>query len=229
MPKASRFIRVGTKKQGKRTNLRQSISRASRAMLDQFRASEGFTSLGDSQLAEATLALYVAREFMSADAAVWAESPFREKPRGRMKRLDLLIDANAGSNAPPDLLAFEAKAITTKNRNAKLEEIVEDISRVTLWKSLVRTGKPLFFVDSPPGRVRGVIAVILTERLDPRTQVVPSNSISLWWDSLNSPVLMSPSLKRRLKSSLAKAKRGVEVSAYRDGGIQRSVVWAVFS
>jgi len=197
-------------------------------MLEQFQASEGFISAGGSQIAEATLVVHVAKEFIAAGKAVWAESPFRDNARGKTKHLDLLIDANVSSKQPPDLLVFEAKAVTSSNRNARVQQIINDICRVRKWNSLGPKAHPLFFLHSPPTRVRGMVAAILTEKLNSKSRALPPGALSLWWKSLNTPLQMKSTLKLRLKHELNHADRVVIPGRYRDGGVQRSVAWAIF-
>jgi hypothetical protein len=56
------------------------IQAGAKRLFGQFEKSNGYTSLGDSQLAEAAIVMHVSPSAAQRGHAVWPESPFRDRP-----------------------------------------------------------------------------------------------------------------------------------------------------
>ncbi|MGA2963137.1 MAG: hypothetical protein ABSD96_15765 [Candidatus Korobacteraceae bacterium] len=90
--------------------IEKALEEAAGMLLRQLEFSNGFTMLGDSKLAEASLVMQIASAFSRREAAVWAESPFESPTNGEINHVDLLVDSSAKARSQPDLLLIEAKA-----------------------------------------------------------------------------------------------------------------------
>jgi hypothetical protein len=106
------------------------IQAGAKRLFGQFEKSNGFTSLGDSQLAEAAIVMHVASSASQRGHAVWPESPFRDRPDEGTKHLDRLIDLNPDKYKTPILVTIEGKAVSEGFVAKKVREIVRDYGRV---------------------------------------------------------------------------------------------------
>lgn len=206
----------------------------------QFHSSEGYTSYGDSELAEAAIVAHIASAFIQENHAVWPESPFKTKKRRASKakkskrrvanHLDLIIHLWPEHYSAPSIITFEAKAIGPGSVSGKLKEVLKDWKRICQWKALGIDGRPLHFAHSSPKTVRGLLAVLITEEIDVATKDVPSNFLSRSWDRSSGPIAgaKSPLTKRVKKMLSASVLHRVIESPYKDGGLKRSVAYAIF-
>jgi hypothetical protein len=205
------------------------VNNAASKLFEQFKYSNGFTSVGQSALAEAALVTHIAAEFISNGHAVWPESPFRTAKRGRTKRLDLLVQLEPTNLGYLHVLTFEGKAISKGFESTKVTEIIADHTRICDWRVLDPSGRPIFFSLDPPQSVTGLLAVLLTENA--QNGVVPQQSLSGWWDSLLGYPLgvtqeKAQALKRILSSS---AKKDIVRSPIPLGNARLSVAYAIFT
>src|SRR5271157_2610255 len=145
-------------------DLAEVFDEAARSLLQQLQYSNGFSTLDESSLAEASLVVHIAAAYVRRRAAVWAESPFTPNDTDEVNHLDLLIDISACDQSSPDLAIVEAKAIAPGRLATKIPEIITDIGRILDWTKLPILSRPTFFYWSPPCRVRGIVAVILIEK-----------------------------------------------------------------
>jgi hypothetical protein len=217
------------------------VSRGAQSLFDQFHSSDGYTSFGDSELAEAAIVVHVASAFIREKHVVWPESPFKTKKRRISKakkkskrrvanHLDLLIHLRPELYSAPSIITFEAKAIAPGSVSGKLREVLKDYKRICRWKSLSTDGRPLHFSHSKPETIRGLLTILLTEEIDVKTKDVPSNFLSRWWGRPSGPIAGAKSaLTKRVKSMLsASILHDVVESPYKDGGLKRSVAYAIF-
>jgi hypothetical protein len=205
------------------------IQAGAKRLFGQFEKSNGYTSLGDSQLAEAAIVVHVASSAAQLGHAVWPESPFRDRPDEGTKRLDLLIDLNPDKYKTPVLATVEGKAVSDGFVTKKIREIVRDYGRVCEWNRLDREGVPVFYALNDPGRVYGALVVLCTENLMPDRRL-PAGAFSTYWKTLDGAIAgASDSLRDALETKLRKAiRRDVVNCRYIDGGIHYSVAYALF-
>lgn len=205
------------------------IRKASRKLFSQFKYSNGFTSIGQSELLEAALVAHIAAEFITHNHVVWPESPFRDKKKGSTKHLDLLIHLNPKETEAPNVITLEAKAISPGHEATKADEIITDHKRICDWKVLDPSGQPIFFAIEPPQSVRGILAVLLTEGVDEKGNA-SSPALSNWWRDLGeSPKGLPEDRVIALSSILQSATlRGVERSTYLLDRERHSVAFAIF-
>jgi hypothetical protein len=198
-------------------------------LFGQFEKSNGYTSLGDSQLAEAAILMHVASSASQRRHAVWPESPFRDRPDEGTKHLDLLIDLNPDKYEAPILVTIEGKAVSEGFVAKKIREIVRDYGRVCEWNRLDRQGVPIFYALNDPGCVYGTLVVLCTEKLG-ADHKIPAGAFSAYWKTLHGAISeVSDTLKEALGTKLHKAiRRDVVNCPYMDGGIHYSVAYAVF-
>jgi hypothetical protein len=200
----------------------------SRKLFAQFQRSNGFTSVGDSELAEAALVVHVSAAFLALNHCVWPESPFKNSTRGgRTNHLDLLIDLNPEEYENPHVLTVEAKAVAPGHENGKILEIVRDHARICDWALLDPSGRPLFFMWSPPEEIRGLLLVLITEESD--DSPIHVRRFSQWWEDPSGQLLDIPAdgtMKLR-KILLSAVLRGMEPSSYIDGR-KYSVGFAIY-
>ena len=135
------------------------IQAGAKRLFSQFEKSNGYISLGGSQIAEAAVMMHVASSASQCGHAVWPESPFRDRPDEGTKHLDLLIDLNPDIYKTPVLVVVEGKAVSDGFVTKKIREIVRDYGRVCEWNRLDREGVPVFFVLNDPRRVYGSVVV----------------------------------------------------------------------
>lgn len=81
------------------SDVEELLNEAAQSLLEQLQYSNGFSTAGESSLAEATLAIHIAAAFMQRRAAVRAESPFKSDKTKKINHLDLLIDLRANCRA----------------------------------------------------------------------------------------------------------------------------------
>ncbi len=160
------------------------IRGGAKCFFDQFEKSNGYASLGDSQLAEAAIVMHVASSASQRRHAVWPESPFRDRLDEGTKHLDLLIDLNPDKYKAPVLVTIEGKAVSEGFVPKKIKEIVRDYGRVCEWNRLDRQGVPLFYALNDPRDVYGALVVLCTENLDANRRV-PTGAFSTYWKTLN--------------------------------------------
>lgn len=195
----------------------------------QFEKSNGYISLGDSQIAEAAIVMHVASSASQCGHAVWPESPFRDRPDEGTKHLDLLIDLDPNKYKTPVLVTVEGKAVSRGYITPKIREIVRDYGRVCEWNRLDREGVPVFFLLNDPSRVYGAVVVLCTENLGSDRQL-PAGAFSTYWQTLDGAINgASDSLRDVLETKLRKAiRKDVVECNYIDGGFHYSVAYAIF-
>jgi hypothetical protein len=205
------------------------IQAGAKRFFSQFEKSNGYISLGDSQIAEAAIVMHVASSASQYGHAVWPESPFRDRPDEGTKHLDLLIDLDPNKYKIPVLVTVEGKAVSRGYVTAKIREIVRDYGRVCEWNRLDREGVPVFFVFNDPSRVYGALVVLCTENLDPDRRL-PAGAFSTYWQTLSGAINgASDSLRDVLEAKLRKAiRKGVVECNYIDGGFHYSAAYAIF-
>jgi hypothetical protein len=212
------------------SDLEESLDEAARLLLNQLEYSNGFSTLGESSLAEATLVIHVAAAHVRRGAAVWAESPFTPSHTDKINHLDLLIDLSAFDQSSPDLAIVEVKAVPPGKLSTKIPEIIKDIARVLGWTKLPLLSRPTFFYWSTSRRVRGVVATVLIEELAKITRTRQPGALSLWWESMEGDAAIKAELRVPLRQSLSNASlRKVLSGRTQDGGFQTSVAYAVFN
>jgi hypothetical protein len=222
-------VRCNDQKAMTKKDLRVIINFGASRMLKQFEKSNGFNSIGDSQIAEAAAVAHIASSFIASGHSVWPESPFKSRTSLRAKRLDLLIDCAPDSTPKPEIVMVEAKAIASGQLRKKFQEILEDGERIRSWPSLESAGRPLFFVASPPRKFWGVLLVLLTEDCD-KSGKVRTDATSKWWKTLRHPPVNIPAtLIAELQNYLQKpAWRDVVRSSTWDGCKRIAIASAIF-
>lgn len=215
------------------SELQSALLEAAKSLLDQFKNSSGFSMLGDSALAEASLVMQISAAFAHRQTAVWAESPFRSATDGNIiNHLDLLIDLSNADQSQPDILLVEAKAGAPGRRSETIKEIVGDAARLRAWPRLDILSRPIFFHWCSIERVRGVIAVVFTEKLKLRdrfTFELKDGSLAGWWETTEGRLRASGTLPAQLKSQLTPAIwRKIVPGKVKDGGFQTFVAYAIF-
>ena len=217
------------------------IQDAALSLLKQHKYSNGYLSVGDSDIVEANIVIQVAASFIGARCHVWAESPFKEHDSNQSKHpqhLDLLVDVASGDPEYSRLLTVEAKRITAGENDKKIEEILRDHERIQSWRTLDESQLPLFY--SVFHRVEwfyGALVVIVPEPCDIYGRVA-APSLSAWWRNLeNRPHGFSDAGITRLEKVLkASAIHDFEQAKdYWDGfdeedpiGTRLSVLYALF-
>jgi hypothetical protein len=210
-------------------DVEEPFDEAASLLLNQLEYSNGFSTVGESSLAEATLVMHVAAAYIRRRAAVWAESPFVPDHTDEVNHLDLLIDLSASDRSSPDLVIVEAKAIAPGKLSSKIPEIISDIVRVTEWTKLPILSRPMFFYWSAPHRVRGIVAAVLTEKLAETNLAQKPGAFSLWWETMEGDAPVKAELQGPLRASLAPALiRKVIPGPNRDGWVKTFVAYAVF-
>lgn len=205
------------------------ICKGADRLFKQFEKSNGYTSLGDSQLAEAAIVVHIASSASQCGHAVWPESPFRESPKATTKHIDMLIDLHPDTNERPILVTLEGKAVSGSCLAMKAKEIVRDHGRVCEWNRLDETGIPLFYAFNRPRQVYGVLVVLCTEDLDSNLQPQPGSFSTYWADLTGTVSGLEADSTEALRSRLKKAiRRDVVRCSYKDGGICYSVAYAIF-
>jgi hypothetical protein len=160
------------------------IQRAALGLLGQHKYSNGYTSVGDSDIAEANIVIQVAASFIGAGCHVWAESPFKGHEDNQCKRLDLLVDVASNDPEYPTLLTIEAKRIASGEKDKKVEEILTDYERIRSWQTLDETKMPLFYsVAHSVEWFYGALVVIVPEACDIYGCAV-TPWFSEWWKYL---------------------------------------------
>lgn len=160
------------------------IQDAARRLLKQHKYSNGYLSVGNSEIAEANIVIQVAAAFIGSQCHVWAESPFKESDGNRSKHVDLLVDVASDDPDCSRLLIIEAKRITAGENDKKIEEILRDHERIQSWRTIDETQFPLFYsVFQPIEWFYGALVVIVPEPCDIHGRVVPP-SLSAWWKNL---------------------------------------------
>lgn len=205
------------------------VNNAALKLFEQFKYSNGFTSVGNSALAEAALVTHIASEFIRNGHAVWPESPFRTAKKGGTKRLDLLVQWEPTNLGTLDVLTFEGKAISKGLEAKKVTEIIADHKRICDWRLLDPGGQPIFFSLEPPDSVTGLLSVLLTE--DTEAGKIPPQSLSNWWNSLSGhPLGITPEKAEALKDILSSsAAKEVVRSPIPLGNACLSVAYAIFT
>ena len=215
-----------------REELESALEGAALKLLAQLEFSNGFTMVGDSRMAEASLVVQIASQFSQRDAAVWAESPFESPQDEEIDHIDLLVDLSAKVHEQPDVLLVEAKAGASGKRSETIKQVLGDIQRLRSWSALDILSRPLFFYWAPVERVRGVIAVIFTEKLERRDRVsfeLKEGSLARWWEETTGTLRASGTLPSELKQELDSATwRRVLQGPVRHGAYQTFVAYAVF-
>ena len=212
--------------------LEKALEEAARILLGQLEFSNGFTMIGDSKLAEASLVMQIASALSRREASVWAESPFECPVDGEINHIDLLVDFSAKARSQPDLLLVEAKAGAPGKRSEVIKQVIGDIGRLRNWSSLDILSRPMFFFWAPIERVRGAIVVVFTERLkrlDRFSFGLQEGSLAGWWEKNSGKLRATGKLPSELKSELRSAiLKRVFSGPVRDGGYQTFVAYAVF-
>lgn len=205
------------------------IQAGAKRFFSQFEKSNGYISLGDSQIAEAAVVMHVASSASQCGHAVWPESPFRDRSDEGTKHLDLLIDLDPNKYKTPVLVTVEGKAVSWGYVTVKIREIIRDYGRVCEWNRLDREGVPVFFVLNDPSRVYGALVVLCTENLRHDRQL-PTGAFSTYWKTLDGAINgASDSLRDVLETKLRKAiRKDVVECDYIDGGFHYSVAYAIF-
>jgi len=121
------------------------IQDAAQRLLKQHKYSNGYLSVGDSDITEANIVIQVAASFIGSQYHVWAESPFKQHEGNQCKRLDLLVDVASGDPEYSRLLTIEAKRITAGENDNKIDEILRDYERIQSWRTLDENQFPLFY------------------------------------------------------------------------------------
>jgi hypothetical protein len=173
------------------SELQTALKDAANALLRQLDYSNGFSTLGDSALAEASLVVQIAAAFSQLNAAVWAESPFLPSEDDNTNHLDLLIDLSALQCARPELLLVEAKAGGPGRRSVMIRQILKDIERLKRWPKLDILSRPTFFYWSEISSVSGVIAAVFTEAVERREDGafdLKPGSLARWWEDSRASV-----------------------------------------
>jgi hypothetical protein len=222
-------VRTGLNSTDEPAEIEAFIQAGAKRLFEQFQKSNGYTSLGDSQLAEAAIVMHVASAASQRKHAVWPESPFRDRLDEGTKHLDLLIDLNPDKYQAPILAMIEGKAVSEGFVAKKIREIVRDYGRVCEWNRLDRQGVPIFYALNEPGHVYGALVVLCTENLG-ADRKIPAGAFSAYWKTLHGAISeVSDALKEALGTKLQKAiRRDVVNCVYTDGGIHYSVAYAVF-
>jgi hypothetical protein len=162
------------------------IQEAAKRVLKQHKYSNGYLSVGDSDIAEANIVIQVAALFIGSGCHVWAESPFKDHDGNQCKHLDLLVDVASNDPEYSRLLTIEAKRITAGENDKKIEEILRDYVRIQLWRTLDESQLPLFYaVFQPVEWFYGALVVIVPEPCDIHGRVAAS-PLSAWWRDLGS-------------------------------------------
>lgn len=115
------------------------LDTAARKLLAQHKYSNGYISVGESEIAEANIVIHAASSLLNAGLHVWAESPFKTHDSNQCKHLDLLVDLTPGHPETSTLLTIEAKRVAEGENDKKVLEIVRDHGRVQSWKILSRS------------------------------------------------------------------------------------------
>ncbi|MGA2963136.1 MAG: hypothetical protein ABSD96_15760, partial [Candidatus Korobacteraceae bacterium] len=100
------------------------------------------------------------------------------------------------------------------------------------WSKLDILSRPMFFYWTSVERVRGVIAVVFTEKLKQRDRFcfeLKEGSLAGWWEKTVGKLRATGTLPSELKRELSSAiwKR-VYPGSVKDGGYQTFVAYAVF-
>ncbi len=179
------------------------IQDAAQRLLKQHKYSNGYLSVGDSNITEANIVIQVAASFIGSKYHVWAESPFKEHEGDQCKHLDLLVDVASGDPEYSRLLTIEAKRIAAGENDNKIEEILRDYERIRSWRTLDENQLPLFYsVFQPVEWFYGALVVIVPEPCDIHGRVA-APSLSAWWRKLgNRPYGFSDAGIARLEEVL---------------------------
>jgi hypothetical protein len=100
------------------------VSLAAKGLFQQHKYSNGYLSVGDSEIAEANIVIHAASTFLQAKMDVWAESPFKTHESNKCKHLDLLVDLVPTDPETSTILTIEAKRIASGEEDKKVEEIL---------------------------------------------------------------------------------------------------------
>ena len=106
------------------------IKDAAQRLLKQHKYSNGYLSVGDSDITEANIVIQVAASFIGSQCHVWAESPFKEHEGDQCKHLDLLVDVASGDPEYSRLLTIEAKRITAGENDKKIDHAFDRSSEI---------------------------------------------------------------------------------------------------
>jgi hypothetical protein len=206
------------------------ISQAADGLLQQHKYSNGYLSVGDSEIAEANIVIHVASSFILAGSHVWAESPFKTHESNQCKHLDLLVDLAPKDPETATLLTIEAKRIGFGENDKKVEEILKDYERVRSWRSLAPEQIPLFYgVVHPVEWFYGGLLVVFPEQCDRYGNAVTDPFSSWWKDRMTrrAGILESgiSQLEDILNGSVLCDSRPAETW---DGGRRMAVAYALF-
>jgi hypothetical protein len=206
------------------------ISQAADGLLQQHKYSNGYLSLGDSEIAEANLVIHVASSFICAGSHVWAESPFKTHEGNQCKHLDLLVDLAPEDPETATLLTIEAKRIGLGEGDKKVEEILKDYERIRSWRSLAPEQIPLFYgLAHPVEWFYGCLLVVFSEQCDKFGNAVRDLFSSWWRDRTTRPSGFSESGIFRLEDVLnASVLCDSRLAKTWDGGRRMAVAYALF-
>lgn len=162
-----------------------SLDAAARSLLVQHKYSNGYISVGDSEIGEANIVLHAAASLLRSGLHVWAESPFKTHESNQCKHLDLLVDLRPTDPNVSTLLTIEAKRIAAGENDGKIQEIINDYGRIRSWRNLEPAQMPLFFsIAHPVEWFFGGLLIVLPESCDKYGQC-NEPLFSSWWEELS--------------------------------------------
>ena len=157
------------------------VSQAAKGLFQQHKYSNGYISVGDSEIAEANIVIHAASTFLQAGMDVWAESPFKTRESNKCKHLDLLVDLVPTDPDASTILTIEAKRIASGEEDKKVEEILNDYERISIWRSLGPRQTPLFYgAVHPVAWFYGCLLVVLPEACEEKGAQI-GVPFSVWW------------------------------------------------